>query len=119
VSTPAPTASYVFAGLVVKNRDQAADWYARLIGRPADMLPNDAEAAWQLTDSASVYLRADPDRAGRGVLTLIVADLDARVAEIATRGIAPGPVDVVGDAGRKCVITDPDGNEVAIVQLFQ
>lgn len=117
MNAPAPTVSYVFAGLLVADRDLAADWYARLIGRQADMLPNDAEAAWQLADSASLYLRADPGRAGRGVITLIVTDLDARIAAIAARGIAPGPVEVVGEAGRKCVITDPDGNEVEIVQL--
>ena len=64
--------SYVFAGLMVADRDKAADWYTKIIGRPADMLPNDAEAAWRLTGLASVYLRADPHRAGRGVLTLVV-----------------------------------------------
>jgi catechol 2,3-dioxygenase-like lactoylglutathione lyase family enzyme len=103
--------------LVVSHRDQAADWYARLLGRPADMLPNDAEAAWQLAESASLYLLADPARAGRGVLTVIVEDVDAVVTEVAARGLALGPTEHVGTAGRKCVVTDPDGNEVAIVEL--
>src|SRR5262245_281407 len=66
---------YVFAGLVVADRDQAVAWYERLLGRPADMLPNDAEAAWQLVGQASVYLLADPARAGRGVMALVVDDL--------------------------------------------
>ena len=118
MSAPPQTCRYVFAGLVVADRDRAAEWYTDLIGRPADVLPNDAEAAWQLAESASLYIRADPARAGRGVLTLIVTDLDTRIAEITARGIAPGPVEVVGEAGRKCVITDPDGNELEIVQLF-
>ena len=109
--------SYVFAGLVVANRDQAADWYARLIGRPADMLPNDSEAAWQLVGSASLYLLEQPQRAGRGVLTLVIDDLDAMLAEIAARGLAPGPVEDVGTAGRKSVLTDRDGNTVSIVEL--
>lgn len=108
---------YVFAGLVVASRDRAADWYARLLGRPADMLPNDAEAAWQLADSTSLYLLEDPARAGRGVLTLIVDDLDDVVAEVAARGLSPGPPEDVGTAGRKSVLTDPDGNAVAIVEL--
>lgn len=109
--------SYVFAGLVVSHRDRAADWYARLFGRPADMLPNDAEAAWQLVDSASLYLLEDPPLAGRGVLTLVVGDLDAMLAEIAARGLAAGPVEEVGTAGRKSVLTDTDGNTVSIVEL--
>ena len=110
--------SYVFAGLVVADRDHAAAWYARLLGRPADMLPNDAEAAWQLTDTASLYLVADPSRAGHGVATIIVPDLDSTVAAIAARGIETGQIEQVGEAGRKCLITDPDGNAVGIVELF-
>ena len=109
--------SYVFAGLMVASRDQAAGWYARLVGRPPDMLPNDAEAAWQLAGSASLYLLEDPVLAGRGVITLVVGDLDAVLSEIAARGLTPGPVQDVGTAGRKCVITDPDGNKVSIVEL--
>lgn len=109
--------SYVFAGLVVGNRDSAADWYARLFGRPADMLPNDAEAAWQLGDASSLYLLADPDRAGRGVFTFVVDDLDAVLAEIAARGVELGPVDELTGIGRKCVTIDPDGNAVSIIEL--
>jgi len=110
--------SYVFAGLIVADRDKAAGWYARLLGRPADMLPNDAEAAWQLADQASLYLLADPGRAGRGVFTLIVPDLDAELARLAAAGIRPRRVDEIG-AGRKCVLDDPDGNEIGIAQLSQ
>src|SRR5262249_34832614 len=98
-------------------RDRAADWYSRLFGRQADMLPNDAEAAWQLSESASLYLLADPKRAGHGVFTVVVDDLDAVLAEITARGLALGPTEEVGTAGRKCVITDPDGNAVAMVEL--
>ena len=44
--------TYVFAGLVVANRNQAAAWYERLLGRPPDFLPNDAEAVWQVAGTA-------------------------------------------------------------------
>ena len=107
---------YVFAGLVVADRDEAAAWYARLLGRPADILPNDAEATWQLANQASLYLLADPDRAGQGVFTLIVPDLDAELARMAASGITPTRIDEF-QAGRKCVIEDPDGNEIGIAQL--
>src|SRR6266481_3405949 len=89
--------SYVFAGLVVADRDKAAAWYAKLLGRLADLL-------------------ADPGRAGHGVFTVIVPDLDAELARIAAQGIAPGPIDEF-PAGRKSVIEDPDGNEIGIAQL--
>jgi len=109
--------SYHFAGLVVADRDAAAAWYERLLGRPADMLPNDAEAMWQLTDASSVYLLADAGRAGRGVITMAVPDLDACIAEITGRGVAAGPIERAGSAGRKCVLADPDGNTVQLVEL--
>src|ERR1022692_1548674 len=110
--------SYVFAGLVVASRDQAASWYARLLGRPADMLPNDAEATWQLTSATSVYLLADADRAGPGVLSLVVDALGPKLAQIPAGGIVTGPVEEIPGVGRKCAITDPDGNTVSIVQLL-
>ncbi len=109
---------YAFAGLVVTDRDQAAAWYAKLIGRPADILPNDAEATWQLADRVSLYLLTDPGRAGRGVFTLIVPDLEAELARLAASGIRPARIDEF-EAGRKCVLNDPDGNEIGIAQLSQ
>jgi len=109
--------SYVFAGLAVTSRDEAAAWYERLLGRPPDGLPNDLEATWQLTPTASLYLVAGTGQPGRGQILLIVADLDARMAEIRARGIEPGAIEQVGEAGRKCACADPDGNVVALAQL--
>ncbi len=110
-------AEYVFAGLIVSDRDEAVSWYSRLLGREPDMYPNDAEAAWQLTGSASLYVLADQARAGQGVIALIVSDLEAELAALAQRGAATGPVKAIGTAGRKSVITDPDGNTIQLVQL--
>ena len=110
--------TYVFAGLVVTNRDKAAAWYERLLGRSPDFLPNDAEAVWQLAGTASVYLLADADRAGRGVMALVVTDLGATLAEIAGRGIVSGAIEEIPGAGRKAVITDPDGNAVSILEIL-
>ncbi len=59
----------------------------------------------------------DRDGAGGGIVTLVVDDLDARLAEVAARGVVPGPIAVVGDAGRKAIVADPDGNCVAIVEI--
>ena len=86
--------TYVFACLPVVNRDQAAAWYERLLGRPPTFLPNDFEAVWQVADTASVYVLADADRAGRGILTVVVDDLEATIGEIAGRGIEPGAIEV-------------------------
>lgn len=109
--------NYVFAGLVVANRDEAAAWYERLLGRAPTFLPNDDEAVWQVADTASVYLLADPDRAGQGIMTLVVDDLDATRAALVGRGIDAGEIEVIPGAGRKSVIADPDGNEIGIVEI--
>ena len=108
--------TYVFAGLVVANRDQAAAWYERLLGRPPDFLPNDAEVVWQLADTASVYLLADADRAGRGVTALVVDDLDASLAALRGQG-----AEVMGEAQyeavyRLCSLRGPAGIIVALAR---
>ncbi|MGH2442655.1 MAG: VOC family protein [Chloroflexota bacterium] len=109
--------NYVFAGLVVSNRDQAVDWYQRLLGRAPTFLPNDAEAVWQLTSSSSVYLLADAQHAGQGVLTVLVEHLETTLEQIGARGITAGPIETIPDAGRKSVVTDPDGNAIAIIEI--
>ena len=90
---------YVFAGLAVTGVDAAIDWYERLLGKPPDMRPNDREATWRLTQTASLYIVADEDRAGQSAVTMFVDDLDAELDGITHRGIpvgevetAPGPV---------------------------
>ena len=110
--------TYVFAGLVVANRDEAAAWYERLLGRPPTFLSNDAEAAWQLAGTASLYLLADPARAGRGVAALVVDDLNATLAETAGRGIEPERIEEIPGAGRKGIFHDPDGNEVSFIEIL-
>src|SRR2546427_10628129 len=103
---------YVFAGIPVPDRDAAAGWYEQLTGRPPDLIPNEDEAAWQLTETSWVYIVADADRAGSALHTLLVDDLDAFLAGVAARGIAAGPIEAVGASGRQSVLTDPDGNRL-------
>src|SRR5580698_671484 len=81
---PVPV-DYVFAGLVVTDRDAAVTWYEQVLGATPDLYPNDVEAAWQLTGSASLYILADPARAGGGVFTMVVDDLDEYLAGLAAR----------------------------------
>lgn len=108
---------YVFAGLVVTSRDEAVTWYERLLGRPPTFLPNDTEAVWQLATGASIYLLADPLRAGRGITALVVNDLGGSLAEIASRGIDIGRVEEIAGVGLKSVLFDPDGNAVSLLQI--
>ena len=106
----------VFAGIAVRDRDAAIGFYERLLGVPPTMLPNDDEAAWQLTDGGWLYVLRDAARAGRAVVTLLVDDLDERLAAAAARGLELGPVETVAGSVRTTWITDPDGNRVQIGQ---
>ena len=76
--------SEVFAGLPVTDHAAAEPWYERLFGEPPFMRPHDTESAWRLEEHAWVYVVQDPKRAGHGLLTVLVDDLDAQVAGLAT-----------------------------------
>jgi hypothetical protein len=109
--------THVFAGIPVSDRDAAVGWYQRLTGRPPDLIPNEQEAAWQITDSGWIYLIADAPRAGVALNTLLVDDLYGFLAGLAERGIAAGPVEVVGTGPmRRATIIDPDGNRLNVGQ---
>jgi predicted enzyme related to lactoylglutathione lyase len=108
--------TYVFAGIPVADRDQAVDWYERLTGRPPDLIPNEDEAAWRMTETGWIYLVADDERAGSALNTLLVEDLEALLAELTERGIASGPVETIGNGVRVVVLTDPDGNRLKLGQ---
>jgi predicted enzyme related to lactoylglutathione lyase len=107
----------LFAAVTVADLDAAVAWYARLFGRPADIVPNDNEVMWRLADAAWLYVVRDEERAGHALVTLCVADLDQAVADIAARGIAGGPVEIIGDAGRKATFTDAEGNALSFIEV--
>jgi predicted enzyme related to lactoylglutathione lyase len=112
------TINQLFAGIPVTGFAMAAEWWERLMGRPADLVPNDSEAAWRLAgDAGWVYIVADGARAGNALLTLLVDDLDAYVAAIAQRGLAVDSIESLRGVGRRAEITDPDGNRITFAEV--
>jgi predicted enzyme related to lactoylglutathione lyase len=108
--------THVFASIPVASRDAAVTWYERVAGRPPDLIPNDEEAAWRMTETGWIYVIADAARAGSALHTLLVDDLDGFLDGIAARGLHRGPVDTMGNGVRHTTITDPDGNRLKIAQ---
>jgi catechol 2,3-dioxygenase-like lactoylglutathione lyase family enzyme len=105
----------MFAGLPVADYAASYDWYVRLFGRAADMFPHDGEAVWRLAPSGSIYVVEDPARAGSGLVTLALDDLDAHEARLRAAGLgfteqADGP------APRRLVVRDRDGNTLTFFQ---
>ena len=109
------TVRCIFAGLPVADYASAYDWYVGLLGRPADMFPHDREAVWRSTASAAVYVVQDPNRAGSGLLTLAVDDLDTEERRLREAGLSIAEL-VNEGAPRRLVVTDPDGNTLTFFQ---
>lgn len=106
----------VFAGIAVADYGSARTWYERFFGRPPDLVPNDNEAAWQLTGGGWIYVVGETARAGGSLVTLLVDDIRERVAELEANGLSPGPIETLGGAALRAVVTDPDGNTIAVGQ---
>jgi hypothetical protein len=101
----------LFAGIRVREFAAARSWYERLLGEPS-FFPHATEAVWTLADDRSVYIVEDADRAGGAVITVFVDDLDAVVAEIASRGMEPAERETYSNGVRKAIYRDDDENEI-------
>ena len=102
----------LFAGMRVRDFAAARAWYERLLRAEPSFLPHDTEAVWLLGEQHAVYILEDPPGAGHGLVTIIVDDLDALVAEIAARGIEPDERETYPGKARKAIYHDADGNEI-------
>ncbi|MFI2649571.1 VOC family protein [Micromonospora fulviviridis] len=102
----------LFAGLPVRDYRAAAAWYERLLGAPPSFLPNDTEAVWEIAEHRYLFIEVRPEHAGHAMHTVFVDDLDARLAQIAGRGLTPAERETYGNGVRKAIFRDPDGNEI-------
>ena len=107
--------TYTFAGLPVADFPTSYDWYVLLLGRAADMAPHETEAVWRLTPNSAIYVVQDAARAGRGLLTIAVDDLEAHAGRMRDGGIdfVELPADT---APRRIKVTDPEGNSITFFE---
>ena len=101
----------LFAGIRVREIAAARAWYERLLGDPS-FLPNEREVVWTLADARHVYIEEVAGRAGGALITVWVDDLDAVVAEIASRGLEPDERETYANGVRKIIYRDDEGNEL-------
>lgn len=110
------TVTRLFAELAVSDHEAAVAWYAQLFGRPADARPMDGLAEWHFPQTGGLQVFLDPGRAGRGLLTLGIDDLEVALGALAEEGVVPV---ARGDATSLGVpfatIEDPDGNAITLV----
>jgi catechol 2,3-dioxygenase-like lactoylglutathione lyase family enzyme len=110
-------ATELFAGTPVRDYAAALPWYERVLGGPPSFLPNDIEAVWELAPHRFAYIVQEPEHAGHAVTTVMVDDLDDRMAEIAHAGIEPETRETYDNGVRKTTYVDPDGNRFAFGQV--
>jgi glyoxalase/bleomycin resistance protein/dioxygenase superfamily protein len=103
----------LFAGSPVSDYQVARPWYEGLLGGEPSFTPHETEAVWELGEHRYLYIVEDAERAGRAIHTLFVDDLDARVADIASRGIEPDEHETYPGKARKAIYRDADGNEIS------
>lgn len=104
-------AIYLFAGIPVTDFAAAQAWYDKLFGASPTFFPNDHEAVWEFAEHRYAYIGLLPEHAGHAMTTILVEDLDARLAEIAQRGLEPYRREDYDNGVRKIIFRDPDGNE--------
>jgi hypothetical protein len=102
----------LFAGLCVSDYPAALPWYERLLGGPPTFIAHETEAVWELAEHRYVFIEQVDEGAGNSQLTVFVDDLDARVADIASRGIEPDERETYPGKARKAIYRDADGNEI-------
>jgi catechol 2,3-dioxygenase-like lactoylglutathione lyase family enzyme len=103
----------LFAGNRVSDYEAAKRWYERLLGAEPSFIPHATEAVWELAEHRYLYILEDTEGAGRALHTIMVDDLDALVAEIASRGIEPDERVTYPGKARKAIYRDADGNEIS------
>ena len=102
----------LYAGIPVNDYAAALAWYERLFGSPPTFVASDTEAVWELAEHRSVFIEQRPENAGHAMHSVFVDDLDALVAEIASRGLEPTTRETYSNGVRKAIYHDPDGNEI-------
>ena len=106
----------VLAALAVADVDSALGWYESLLGRPADELPMDGLAEWHFPQTGVIQVVADPERAGRSLLTLGVDDLRQELSVLRERGVEAPLDDTTSDKVLFATVTDPEGNAITLVE---
>lgn len=107
--------TYLYAGVPVRDKALAFEWFTVFFGRPADEVIG-GEALWQISETAWIFVDEHADRAGSALLTLGVEGLDEILARLASHGVEHEPVETYGNGVRHVVVLDPDGNSLSLAE---
>ena len=109
------TISNVLASVAVKDIKAAAQWYEKVIGRPADETPMPELAEWKFEMAGWLQVYALPEQAGSFSCTLVVSDIDSEAARLGKLCVATG-AQASGAPVKVFMAKDPDGKSIAFAQ---
>lgn len=104
----------MFASMPVTDIKKSTAWYEKLLGCQPSFLPNETEAVWQIGEHQWLYIIVDAKKAGGAINTIMGADLDKLIDEIAERGLKFDDEERPAPGVRKVMFYDPDGNELGL-----
>ena len=102
------------ASVAVKDIKAAGQWYAKVIGRPADATPMPELAEWKFPSGGWLQVYALPERAGSCSCTLATSNIDAEAARLKKLGVPTGVQ--MGEQFKVFMVKDSDGNSIAFAQ---
>lgn len=102
------------AQIKVSSMENAEGWYRRVLGSGPDTRPMSGLIEWRLGLGHGVQVFHDPNAAGRSAVVLGAPDFEATIARLDAEGIAHGGIRP-GGGGRLVELSDPDGNQVVIL----
>ena len=108
------TINNALASVAGKDIQAAKQWYAKVIGRPADAIPLPELAEWKFPSGGWLQVYALAERAGSCSCTLAVSSIDAEAARLEKLGVSTG--DQMGAQVKVFMVKDPDGNSIAFAQ---
>lgn len=109
------TIKNALAALGVSDLKAAEAWYTRLISRAPDSKPMDEVFEYRFPTGGWLQVFIGDERAGGGAATLVVGDLDAKLAELKAAGIYAGEPQR-SDYADIAFVDDPDGNRITFAQ---
>ena len=109
------TVQGIYASATVADFDAALAWYGKLMGRPADDLPFPGMAQWRNMGAAGLQIWHDADRAGKGIMTIVVPDISREDTRLAQSGLSLGEISR-GPFGAVARMQDPEGNRINITE---
>lgn len=110
------TIDNVLASAAVKDLDQAAAWYEKLLGAPGKR-PMPEVAEWSFPNGGGLQVYEGAARAGNCSFTAVVRDVEEQVRKLDALNIDTSNR-TSSDLVKTVMIRDPDGNSIAFAQAL-